>query len=182
MLFSLYSNYSEPHRKYHNLKHIMRMFEVAREQQMKLLKCQIEAIWLHDIVYNVPSKEKSNEELSALFAQHHCNVNGDVVARIIRDTERELPSIPESNAVIDLDLWDLSDKDRFDANNPLIRAEFAHLSEHQWLTGRAAWLRSFLDRKTIFVSEYATDKMEHDARMNLSYDLGVVKYLLEGYE
>ena len=173
--------YSEPHRKYHTLKHIMRMFEIANENNIPLSHEQVDAIWIHDIVYNVPSDpEESNEELSAQFAELQPDMTGSsYVAQMIRDTEKELPTIEGSKIVIDLDLWDIAYKSRFDANNVLIRAEYPHLTEIQWLIGRTSWLKSFLGRDKIFVSKYATADMEQSARMNLEYELGVARSQLD---
>jgi len=50
MLYELYRRYAEPHRKYHNLAHIFRMFEIAQNREMELTAEQVVAIWFHDAV------------------------------------------------------------------------------------------------------------------------------------
>lgn len=183
MLYTIYERYSEPHRKYHTLAHIMRMFEIANENNIPLEHEQVIAIWLHDIIYNIPAKEESNEELSAQFAEAQPDMSGSsYVAQMIRDTEKELPTIDESRIVIDLDLWDIADKERFAENNVLIRQEYGHLTELQWWTGRTAWLRSFLDRDQIFVSKYVSPQMKRDARENLAYEWGVAQRMMKKFE
>jgi predicted metal-dependent HD superfamily phosphohydrolase len=159
------------------------MFEIANEHNIPLTHEQVIAIWLHDIIYDIPAGEESNEELSAQFVEMQPDMSGSsYVAQIIRDTEKELPTIDESRIVIDLDLWDLSDKERFTENNDLIRQEYSHLTDLQWWTGRTAWLRSFLDRDQIFVSKYVSASMERDARENLAYEWGVAQYMMDKFE
>ena len=63
----LFHAYTEPHRCYHNVQHIVECLDLYR--QVKALLCQpawVElAIWFHDAVYDPQSNE--NEMRSALL-------------------------------------------------------------------------------------------------------------------
>ena len=178
ILMDLYSAYNEPNRHYHNLGHIGRMFWIAKEQEILLSEDQIIAIWFHDVVYNVPRLELSNEILSAQEALRYLSgiLHDDFfinnVVTIIKDTEKELPSINESEIVIDLDLFDLADDQRYKSNGILIRKEYACFNDEEFKRGRIAWINSMLERKSIYVSKkFNTDEMNGAARSNLTREL-----------
>jgi predicted metal-dependent HD superfamily phosphohydrolase len=74
----LLSAYDEPHRHYHNRKHIQSMLGNLDDismtlpltsQQLRLLQV---AVWFHDVIYIVPSEYGRNECLSALQARKYC--------------------------------------------------------------------------------------------------------------
>ena len=169
--------YSEPHRKYHTLEHLNRMFSYAKENNIPLNKKQKMAIWFHDICYHIPSKQKSNEESSAdlayILTYKEFGKEGALdIKQMILDTEKHLPTIEDSKIVIDLDLIDLAYKDRYVLNGLKLREEYKQLSDEEWKKGRIKWLKTFLGRQTIFVSKYCSH-LETDARNNLNYDLNI---------
>ncbi len=172
--------YCEPHRYYHNLNHIARMFEIAKENNITLSNEQQLAIWFHDIEYNINKDGKSNEEKSALFVKSlndilcDNNMNMNIIQTIIRDTEKEIPTIEESKVVIDLDLWDLGTY-RYWENGELIKKEFLTvMSEEDYISGRIKWIESFLKRDSIFVSDYTTKEHEEKAKENLTNDITIL--------
>jgi len=165
--------YSEEHRRYHTFEHLNDMTRTAEKNHIELSTEQLMAIWFHDCVYRVPrDPDESNEEASAKLAVKWMRDVGLgerfiwTVEHIILDTEDEIPRLRASAAVIDLDLWQLSNDD-FWKNEPLIREEFGLLTDEQWLNGRRAFLQKMLARDSIFVSEHATPEMEAAARRNL---------------
>ncbi len=169
----LIAKYSEPHRKYHNLTHIARMFDIAHNCDIPLSREQMMAIWYHDYVYDLPKGEKSNEVQSAEIAFEKCKELGfglgaGIVRQMILDTELELPTLTESKVIIDLDLWDLSSVNKFEANDKLLEEEFIPVfGKKQYIFNRINWIESFLARDSIYVSKYANLDMERDARYNL---------------
>ena len=149
MLYDLYRRYSEPHRKYHDLMHIFRIFELARNRGIELSEEQVMAIWFHDAVYNIPALEESNEELSAELAEHELLVERgwgwgrvDEIMAMIRATEQVLqPGVPELTdeewQVCGLDLYDFGTPNYW-PNRDKIRHEWDRLSDEEWAAGRGS--------------------------------------------
>jgi predicted metal-dependent HD superfamily phosphohydrolase len=167
--------YTEPHRYYHNLNHIMRMFSYAKENNIPLNKKQKLAIWFHDISYNPLPKKKSDEETSADLAyimlyKELGRESANVVKQMILDTTTHHTLNDDSKTVVDLDLIDLAFKDRYIINGENIRKEFSHLTDEQFKEGRIKWLESFINRKTIYLSKYCQHLNER-AKANLTLDL-----------
>jgi len=168
--------YDQPHRKYHSNDHLDRLFVIATEQELPLDMNQLFALVCHDVFY-YPG-DPLNEELSAQFARLAMSVDGipeediKIVETIILNTKDHIPTIEESKVIIDLDLWDLSIGDRFRSGSQLVKEEFVPIiGEVTYHKGRISWLKKFLARDTIFVSEYATVGMEISARKNLQTEL-----------
>lgn len=173
-MINLTKYYLEPHRYYHNLNHIVSMFNFANENQIELTNEQILAIWFHDVIYD-PTRS-DNEEQSAKYFQQWCltqkvcNFEPKIIKQIILDTKQEIPTTEESALVIDLDLHQLGIS-KFFSNTVLIRKEFSHLSDKEFDEGRNTWIYSMLNRETIFVSGLNIFKeLEQEARTNLLID------------
>ena len=174
LLIEVARRYSEPHRKYHTLKHVMGMFTLARDRGIELSDQQVLAIWLHDIVYRVPADpNESNEMASVRLARGwlseicYPTILAVKVALIIKDTEQELPTGGESAVVIDLDLSGLSLN--YWKNRKLVREEYGCYSDEQFKAGRRKWVKGMLKRKSIFVSG-KFDDLEAEAVKNLKKD------------
>lgn len=91
--------YSETHRYYHNLDHILDMIKSAYEKKI-LTNSLLLAIIFHDIIYN--PKRKNNEELSAeLFYQY---IKDDEIKQAILDTKTHKPTNELARQLIELDL------------------------------------------------------------------------------
>jgi predicted metal-dependent HD superfamily phosphohydrolase len=52
-----------------------------------------------------------------------------------------------------------------------VRREYAHVAEPDWIVGRAAVLRSFIDRDAIYAAVLELDAWEQRARGNLRSEL-----------
>jgi len=177
---------SEPHRKYHTMRHIGEMFALASTEYIGLSRIQHLAILLHDVVYNIPSGDISNEELSAVKAGEwlrdcyvpcmHSNAYSEetisAVQQIIRDTEKAIPTTKESAIVIDLDLSGLALN--YWENRELIFYEFAHIGYDKVVSGRRSWLISMLERDSIFVSDHF-QFLEKDAVKNIKQELQIIE-------
>jgi predicted metal-dependent HD superfamily phosphohydrolase len=61
--------------------------------------------------------------------------------------------------------------DRYDRYAADVRAEYAHLDDDTWRTGRAAVLRGFLDRERLYLTDRAHRWWEEQARDNLAREL-----------
>jgi len=172
LLIELTRLYTEPHRRYHDLRHVADM--LCKGVALNLSDEQVMAIWFHDAIY-VPGS-KTNEADSATLAVERLSALGwnaarvRVVERIVLDTCGHVPSIEESKKVIDLDLSTLGGSwESYQRNGRNIREEFANVSEADWNAGRGAWLDSMLKRKRIFWTPWG-EPLEKEARSNLLRD------------
>ncbi|MCB9935422.1 MAG: hypothetical protein H6840_06995 [Planctomycetes bacterium] len=173
LLIELTRLYTEPHRRYHDLRHIADM--LCKGAALGLSDEQVMAIWFHDAIYRPGSK--TNESDSAELAVKRLSALGwsrervQVVERIVLDTCGHVPSIEESKQVIDLDLSTLGGSwESYQRNGRNIRQEFAQVSEADWNAGRGAWLNTMLDRERIFWTPWGRP-LEQEARANLRHDL-----------
>jgi len=176
-MIELITRYLEPHRVYHRLNHIVQMFEFAKTHGVTLSPEQMYAVLFHDAVY-VPGAKDNEEKSAEVFldwetSQHKFLFKTDLIKQIILDTKEEVPTIEESELVIDLDLHQLAYTPEFQNNALLIREEFLpFVGEEGYNRGRAAWLKGMLARQTIFVSNHpAFRSIECAARWNLQNEL-----------
>ncbi len=66
----LHAAYSESHRKYHNMNHIARMFEVAGLMKMDLSSAQVLAVWWHDKDYTPCAKDNEERSRRSLLKEY----------------------------------------------------------------------------------------------------------------
>lgn len=97
------------------------------------------------------------------------------VATMIRATERhEVPANApvDAEAFLDADLAILgADSEVYDAYVANVRAEYPHVTDDDWRTGRGRVLRSFSDRPTLFFTLVGRSRSEAPARANLAREL-----------
>jgi predicted metal-dependent HD superfamily phosphohydrolase len=184
--------YTQPHRKYHDINHINYMLNTLDSIKDQLFDFSgMRDIWdnadflatywavmYHDIVYNIPDPDKTNEELSAvMFLEDSGNWEyGYVVEQAILSTKTHILSDDAhtvSKVLVDLDLWALADETMFYKNNELIKAEVG-ANDEQWRVGRGAWLEQFLNRKQIYYTSVGQVR-ESKAREVLEKDLNFLK-------
>ncbi|MCA8913809.1 MAG: hypothetical protein KDB90_00255 [Planctomycetes bacterium] len=177
LLIELTHRYSEPHRRYHDLRHIADM--LCKGGELALSDEQVMAIWFHDAVY-VPGS-KTNEADSAVLAVERLTAAGwsparvKVVEQIVLDTCGHVPSIEASAKVLDLDLSTLGGSwESYERNGRNIREEFANISEDDWNAGRGAWLEGMISRERLFWTPWG-EPLEAEARANLKRDLELLQ-------
>jgi len=162
------TRYGEPHRHYHTLEHIAEVLAVVDELDGGV---DVEwAAWLHDVIYDVRAAD--SEARSARYA-------GEVLAQlrapddVIREVQR-LIELSATHAVVggdkhgavfvEADLAILSSSpERYDRYARDVRAEYAHVDDAAWRTGRRAVLESLLERVT-----------DERARSNLARELATL--------
>jgi len=162
------TRYGEPHRRYHTLEHVAEVLAVVDELDGAL---EVEwAAWLHDVIYDVRAAD--SEARSAGYA-------GEVLAQlrapddVIREVQR-LVELSATHAVVggdkhgavfvDADLAILaSAPERYDRYARDVRAEYEHIDDAAWRTGRRAVLESLLTRVT-----------DDRARSNLARELATL--------
>jgi predicted metal-dependent HD superfamily phosphohydrolase len=169
LLLDLTRRYCEPHRHYHTILHIAHMLRLGRD--LDLSDEQVLAIWFHDAIYDVRST--TNEQDSAALAVDMLRQRGyteasiEIVRQIVLDTEEHLPSIPEAEVVVDLDLSSLAaDPAIFDRNGVVIRKEYAWIPEEQYRLNLRGFLEKFLAKDQIFWTAWGK-RLESRARANL---------------
>jgi predicted metal-dependent HD superfamily phosphohydrolase len=173
--------YAEPHRRYHDRRHIERCLAllealaVLTEGERRVLGW---AIWWHDAVYDPAAAE--NEARSADMAKAGLRELGaslherEEVARLIRLTAghevEEGDRLGEMVVSIDLSILGASEAD-YDEYARNVRAEYAHVSDELWRVGRAQVLQRFLGTPVIFPDPDFRARYEARARENMAREL-----------
>lgn len=111
------------------------------------------AAWFHDAVYDVRAPAGGSEEASARLAAGEVRAAGGSaalaaeVARLVRLTAGHTvdPADRSGAVLVDADLWILSaPPSRYDRYVAAVRAEYAHVPDDGWRTGRGQVLDRFL--------------------------------------
>jgi predicted metal-dependent HD superfamily phosphohydrolase len=183
------SRYSEPHRHYHDWRHVLACLDeldAARASCADPLAVEL-ALWYHDAVHD--PRAVDNEARSAGLVRQAAVGMGlgqqaaEAAAGLVLLTTHAGPAPaagPESVAasagdaalLLDIDLAVLgSSPGAFAAYESGIRAEYAFLSDAEYKQGRAGVLQSLLARPRIYLSDRYRDLLEARARLNLQQDL-----------
>lgn len=171
--------YSEPHRRYHNLRHIaecQQEFDAVRDLVASPQAIEL-AIWFHDAVYD--PKAPDNEEQSAAWARQF--LAGEAVAeplvekvsRLVLATKRhEVGMDLDAPTLLDVDLSILGQPEkRFSEYENQIREEYSWVEEKVFAEKRAEILDGFLKRQRIYSTEWFFTRYEEQARRNLQASL-----------
>ncbi|RYD44439.1 MAG: phosphohydrolase [Verrucomicrobiaceae bacterium] len=171
---SLHVLYSEPHRHYHNLRHIESM--LARMDEVSPGDTTMElAIWFHDVIYD--PRARDNEEQSAAFfvrtmAPHLDTLVCSDVVRLILATDytREPTGKKDEELLRDMDLAVLaSDPEIYQAYAEAVRREYSHVAEEDFRKGRKAVMERFLEGRIFQTGAFASD--ETRARENIRAEI-----------
>ena len=176
VLASLLARWSEPHRKYHTLRHLrecLELFEQVRAQAEHPGEVAI-ALWFHDAAYDTGRHD--NEAASAarakealLAAGADAAVADRVHALIMATRHSEAPSTPDAKLLVDIDLAILgAEPARFDEYERQIRDEYGFVPEAVFRDKRAEILRGFLARPALFSTPACADRFDAPARASLA--------------
>lgn len=167
--------YSEPHRCYHNARHIADCLgELDQVRQLAAEPLAVElAIWFHDAVYD--PRAADNEDRSAELAKDWLSKSGaktalaDSVGRLILATKsHDASGHGDAPLLVDLDLSILGQpSERFWEYERQIRAEYSWVAADVFAAKRAAILQNFLARARIYQTEFYFQRLETQARDNL---------------
>jgi predicted metal-dependent HD superfamily phosphohydrolase len=181
--------YSQPGRHYHGLAHVEALLALAREYRADLADPQAveAAIWFHDAVYD--SRRSDNETRSAALATEMLALRVEparlsrITAMIAATATHALPTLGDEAATrdaaffLDMDLSILgAPKGVFDSYEAAVRREYAWVDDKAWRTGRAAVLRKFLARPTIFYTEAFRRRFEAEARRNIARSIAALAH------
>ncbi|HAH10246.1 MAG TPA: metal-dependent phosphohydrolase [Alphaproteobacteria bacterium] len=177
---ALCQSYSEPHRAYHTLDHLVDLFSrleqhaVATADPLRLAF----AAWYHDIVYDpraVDNEERSSEralqDLRELGATHDFTSR---VCRLILATKNHQKGGADADDDLFLDcdyaiLGAAPDTYRTYAAN--VRQEYAHRTDGEWRGRRGAFLERAIAGARIFRTQQFEELYGDAARQNMRAEL-----------
>lgn len=173
--------YSEPHRQYHTLEHLLHGLQeiqaIASQLDAELLR-QLLIAWIgHDVVYELGHAEVSNEVRSGRWVELFF---GDCPAvQAVYGTEYTAENEPQDelcHLLCSIDLSILGQKaGMYKAYSDNIRKEYQHVPEAQYIEGRTGVLELMLNRvlfKHPLLAHYETT-----ARQNLENELAGLRGL-----
>jgi len=179
VLANLDSVYSRPERAYHNKNHIEKGLDdwVLVQQYLKNPK-ELEIAWyFHDAVYEINAKD--NEERSADLAANILTQSGvccnsiQIVKKFILATKHDkIPDDLDSKYLADIDLSIFGrTEEEYDEYKRNIRKEYSVFPEPEYEAGRVIVLKHFIERPSIYLTDFFREKYEKKARENLGREL-----------
>lgn len=179
--FRLFRAYSSSTRAYHDCRHVVDVVDgvtrMGRGLPSRSIASVLAAAWYHDVVYD--SRRGDNEERSAgvmASEMRRCGLSRRAIvksARLVMVTKRHSPSRGDAagKVLADADLSTLSARaDRYDAYVADIRREYAWVPADRYRAGRAAVLRSFAGRRSIYHTR-RMHRREGAARANVEREI-----------
>ncbi len=172
------SEYSKDNRYYHNIVHIGQLLEqitlltLSVEEQTILINTAL----FHDVIYAAGSN--SNEKKSAVFAFNSLSKLGlnkaliSKVCEIIIATSNHESNCKLTQLFLDMDLSILgSNQGTYYNYTVQIQKEHKLIPTPLYKIGRKRFLKSMLSKSFIFSTNLYRDRLETQARINLSNEL-----------
>ena len=184
LLARLIGRHREKHRRYHTVAHLESVvgtvIEIGAAEHVDDLGAVVAGAFYHDAVYEPASP--ANERASARLARRDLATLGwaddriEHVARMIEATaEHRAPPDQEHALLFDADLMILGAAPAdYASYADGVRAEYRHVDDDAWRTGRAGVLESFVEREAIYATYTGRDRWEHAARANLTAELATL--------
>jgi predicted metal-dependent HD superfamily phosphohydrolase len=182
LLEAALSHHRQPHRAYHDERHVHELLALAAEHTPDLSETERLAILFHDAVYVPGAPKGMNETMSAILMRatiaslvrtgEMAPLPGGMVdeaAAIIEATTHIDPPSPMAARVCDLDLWRLGAPwEDFQRHSADIDREYRHLYPpgDACKLARKDFYRSMLTRAHIFHTPYFRERFEPIARDN----------------
>jgi predicted metal-dependent HD superfamily phosphohydrolase len=177
------NHYNTPDRHYHTLQHLtecLDLFKTAIELATHPAEVEM-ALWFHDAIYDTASKD--NEAQSAQWASNELSKVGVLPASIDRihalimaTCHTSLPTTSDECLLVDIDLAILgASTERFAEYEQQIRTEYNFVPETIFNQKRQEILQGFLDRSTIYSTQYFQDKLEPRARQNIKKSIDLLQ-------
>ncbi len=187
--------YAEPHRHYHTATHIMfvlrHLHDVSRSSDVSLSPEVIAGALYHDAIYDARAvdNEASSADLAVAdlaaigWSSQRCGVVAALImataghlsdAHEVADSSDDHPT--DTTMLLDADLAILgADPGAYQAYVNGVRAEYAHIDDDQWRSGRSAVLHRFVERPRLFSTQYMHAAYEHRARANIEAELAALR-------
>lgn len=183
--YELIGRYSEPHRRYHGLNHILTLLELLPVVESLFgegMTPDLEKlIWAHDAIYDgkKDAEIRSGEEF-------FWNSQQEQRLQVARTKDHQFPQTFLEAVFFDMDLYELgSSYDTYEENSRLIKEEVRALSscspevfEETWRTGRMKFLESRLAYPLIYHTALGA-QWEEIARNNMAYELKKLQLMSE---
>ena len=173
----LIARWSEPHRHYHDLRHLAETLE-ALDFLRPASRLEEIALWFHDAVHtNSPGADEQRSAALAARLLPAAGITGtetEEVVRLILVTIDHRPAAgdPAGARVSDADLAILAaEPARYRASVADLRAEAPGLDEGAWRAARRASLAEFAVQRPLFHSPTGNAAWEAAARTNLAAEL-----------
>ena len=185
LMTHLGGRYREPHRRYHGVAHLVhvvrRVGDLLASQAAGVAPGDGDAIvlaaWFHDAIYDprAGDNERRSSDLAAQ-ALHRLGVSQpliDAVDRLVMATREHRPTCLDEAVLLDADLAVLgAEPSVYDDYVAGVRAEYAHVGEEGWRTGRAQVLVRFL--ATPVFTTPAAARRNAQAAANLARELAAL--------
>lgn len=184
----LVARHAEPHRRHHTAEHVMWVLrhvdailvaEPAPPDHPVDIDAICAAALFHDIIYD--PRSSTNEVDSAVVAIAALAAIGwdpaqiELVREMIEATATHRATSFETAVLLDADLAVLgADPTTYGEYVAAVRFEYAFVDAPTWRAGRAAVLRSFLDRDRIFVTRTMSAARDARARANMNGELAAL--------
>ena len=182
---SLLVRWSEPHRGYHNTRHLAEVLDRLVDLD-GATPAAVLAAWFHDAVYS--GSPGDDERASAALAasllsdlgvgeQNVQRVRDLVLATLDHDTQgTETGPDQERAALVDADLAILAaDPERYRSYVDGVRAEYRHLDDTAFATGRLAVLERLVGRAALFATRQGRDLWEERAREQVASEISALR-------
>lgn len=175
VLATVLAGYAEPHRAYHNLRHLEECFghfDAVEHLARRPGEVAI-ALWFHDAIYDTHATD--NETRSAEWARDVVEKTGgsiEVAARvadlILATRHATGPTQGDAALLVDIDLAILgAPEPRFDEYEDQIRREYGWVPEPLFRATRSRILGEFLARPRIYSTDFFAERRERPAQANL---------------
>lgn len=180
----------DPSRHYHGVRHVVWVVRHGSQIGMSIdppltgdeIDRVVAAGFFHDAVYDASSSD--NEAASSRLAAHALAEIGwsgpaiGHVARMIDATaghDAEPSTDRATQVLLAADLAVLAaEPAKYDDYTRAVRREYRRLDDATWRAGRSAFIRSMLERPTIFPSGLQLVDWERRARANLTAELAAL--------
>lgn len=171
----IYKSYSEEHRRYHNLRHILAcLVELDGIPDLDLDRNTLElAIWYHDIIYvsgAVNNESESAARMKDDLGMFKTRINLEVVRDLILCSPAQ-PKTLEERYFIDIDFSVVGQRPlEYLAYSQNIRHENNSVPWWFFFYKRRAFLKS-LQKREIFRTELYKNRLDETARENIKGEL-----------
>lgn len=176
----LLARWAEPHRRYHDVAHLAAVLGTVDElaDEADDVEAVRLAAWFHDAVYDptAPDNEASSARLAHVVLRH-LGVDDERIAAVVRLVVLTASHDPDPDdrdgaVLCDADLAVLARaSEEYERYVAAVRAEYAHVEDAAFGTGRSAVLRSLLERPELFRTVRGRTAWEEAARANISAEL-----------
>lgn len=176
------ARYSELSRAYHTVEHVLECLRwLAASEELAERPAEVRlALIYHDVVC-VPGHIDNEVRSAELFrahaaASHLPDGPSERIAALIEGTALHRAHDGDGALLNDIDLAVLgSSPDRFARYEEQIRREYAHVDDRAFRAGREQILRSFLETDSIFRTPFFSQRLEAQARTNLTRALAALE-------